>query len=157
MSVEAEEAGWRLVHKAAHTGGGHRIGIGLQCQPHLHKEAEVVTRNVRMRTSDDFSILEPLLTDGTQDAKWLHRGLGVEDVVDDALEVEGVVGVRHQLGGVGAGHVEGVSELLVIVGMTEHLEQAVLVPDVFELVVLRAHAAPLDVLDRSGLRNTVEI
>ena len=145
------------MHEAAHTGGGHRIGIGLQCQPHLHQEAEVVTGNVRMRTSDDLSILEPLLTDGTQDAKRLHRGLGVEDVVDDALEVKGVVGVRHQLGGVGTSHVEGVSELLVIVGVTEHLEQAVLVPDVFELVVLGAHTAPLDVLDGSRPRDTVEI
>ena len=110
-----------------------------------------------MGTTNDLSLLQPLLTDGTQDTQGLHRGLGIENVVDDPLELEGVVGVGHQVWGICTGHVEGVSELLVIVGVTEHLEQAVLVPDVFELVVLRAHAPPLDVLDGSGLWHTVEI
>lgn len=113
VSVEAEEAWGRLVHEAAHTGGCHRIVI-IQCQPHLHQQTEVVTGDVGVRTSDDLSLLEPLLTNGTQNAERLHRVLGVEDVVDDALEVEGVVGVGHQLGRVGTGHVEGVGELLVI-------------------------------------------
>lgn len=36
VSVEAEEAGGRLVHEAAHTGGCHRIVI-IQCQAHLHQ------------------------------------------------------------------------------------------------------------------------
>ena len=156
VSVEAEQAGGRLVHEAAHTGGCHRIVI-IQCQAHLHQQTEVVTGDVGVRTSDDLSLLEPLLTNWTQNAERLHRVLGVEDVVDDALEVKGVIGVGHQLGRVGTGHVEGVGKLLVILRVTEHLKQAVLVPDVFELVVLCAHAAPLDVLDGSGLRLTVEI
>ena len=112
---------------------------------------------VRVRAADDLPLLQPLLRDRTENAQGLHALAGVEDVVDNAFEVVGVVGVRHQLGRVGAGHVEGVGELLVVLAVAEHLQQAVLVPDVFELVVLRAHATSLDVLNRSRLRHTVEI
>ena len=160
MSAEAKKAGWRLMYEAAHTGRGH-LGTGapgaLHCQPHLHQQTKVITRDVRVGTSDNLPLLQPLLAYRPQDPERLHCVLRVEDVVDDALEVEGVVGVGHQLGGVGAGHVEGVGELLVVLAVAEHLEQAVLVPDVFELVVLRAHATSLNVLDGSRLRHTVEI
>ena len=63
-----------------------------------------------MGTTNDLSLLQPLFTDGTQDTQGLHRGLGIENVVDDPLELEGVVGVRHQVWGICTGHVEGVSE-----------------------------------------------
>ena len=155
-SVEAKEGGGWLVHEATH-GGGHRTGPDLNCQPQLHQETEVVTGNVGMRTADNLRLLQPLLTVRAEYAERLHRVFGVEDVVDDPLEVESIVSEGHHLGGVCAGHVEGVSELLIVLAVTEHLEEAVLVPDVFELVVLRAHPAPLDVLDRPGLRHAVEI
>ena len=63
-----------------------------------------------MGTTNDLSLLQPFLTDGTQDTQGLHRGLGIENVVDDPLELEGVVGVGHQVWGICTGHVEGVSE-----------------------------------------------
>ena len=64
-----------------------------------------------MGTANDLSLLQPFLTDRTQDTEWLHGGLGEEDVVNDTLELERVVGVGHQVRGVCTGHVEGVSEL----------------------------------------------
>ena len=66
---------------------------------------------MRMGTTNDLSLLQPFLTDGTQDTQGLHRGLGIENVVDDPLELEGVVGVGHQVWGICTGHVEGVSKL----------------------------------------------
>ena len=110
-----------------------------------------------MGTTNDLSFLQPLFTDGTQDTQGLHRGLGIENVVDDPLELEGVVGVGHQLGRVGAGHVEGVGELLVVLAVTEHLEKTIFVSNMFELVVGGAHSSSVDVFYHSRLRGAVEI
>ena len=66
-----------------------------------------------MGTTNDLSLLQSFLTDGTQDTQGLHRGLGIENVVDDPLELEGVVGVGHQVWGICTGHVEGVSKLYI--------------------------------------------
>ena len=64
-----------------------------------------------MGTPYDLPLLHPLITDRSQYTQGLHGQLGVEDVVDDALEVEGVVGEWHQLLVVCAGHVECVCKL----------------------------------------------
>ena len=66
---------------------------------------------MRMGTPDDFPLLQPLVTDGSQNAQRLHGQLGIENVVNDSFELECVVGEGHQLGGVGTGHVERVREL----------------------------------------------
>ena len=78
----------------------HRLGSGtgtVHCQPHLHQQGEVVRWYVRMRTTNNLALLEPLLTDGAQDTQWLHGGLGVEDVVNNSFELECVVCIGHQL------------------------------------------------------------
>ena len=64
-----------------------------------------------MRAADDFPLLQPVLTDGAQNAQWLHGQFWIENVVNDSFELECVVGEGHQLRGVGTGHVERVREL----------------------------------------------
>ena len=85
-----------------------------------------------MRTSNDLALLQPLLRDRAENAQGLHALAGVEDVVDNAFEVVGVVGVGHHLRGVGGGHLEGVDELPLIVAMTEHFHQALGIPNVLQ-------------------------
>jgi len=50
-----------------------------------------------------------------------------------------------------------VGELLVIVGVAEHLEEAFLVANIFELWVCSCHVAVVDELNHSRLRKAVEI
>ena len=64
-----------------------------------------------MRTTNNLPFLQPFFTDWPQNTERFHGVLGIEDVVDDSLELECVVGVGHQVWGIGAGHVEGMSEL----------------------------------------------
>jgi len=110
-----------------------------------------------MGTTNDLPLLQPFLTDGTQDTQGLHRGLGIENVVNDPLELEGVVGVGHQVWGICTGHVERVSKLLIILAVTEHLEKTIFVSNMFELVVGGAHSSSVDVFYHSRLRGAVEI
>jgi len=66
------------------------------CQPQLHQQAKVIRRYVWVGTPYDLALLQPLFTDRPKDAQGSHGLARVEDVVDDALEVECVVGVGHQ-------------------------------------------------------------
>ena len=85
-----------------------------------------------MWTADNLALLQPLLRDRAKDAQGLHALAGVEDVVDNAFEVVGVVGVGHHLRGVGGGHLEGVDELPLIVAVAEHFHQALGIPNVLQ-------------------------
>lgn len=87
---------------------------------------------VRVGATNDLPLLQPLLRDRTENAQGLHALAGVEDVVDNAFEVVGVIGVGHHLRGVGGGHLEGVDELPLIVAMTEHFHQALGIPNVLQ-------------------------
>ena len=85
-----------------------------------------------MRATDDLPLLQPLLRDRTENAQGLHALARIENVVDDALEVVGVVGVGHHLGGVGRGQLESVDELLLIVAVAQHLHEALGVPNILQ-------------------------
>ena len=87
---------------------------------------------VRVGATNDLPLLQPLLRDRTENAQGLHALAGVEDVVDNAFEVVGVVGVGHHLRGVGGGHLEGVDELPLIVAVAEHFHQALGIPNVLQ-------------------------
>ena len=87
---------------------------------------------VRVGATNDLPLLQPLLRDRTENAQGLHALAGVEDVVDNAFEVVGVIGVGHHLRGVGGGHLEGVDELPLIVAMAEHFHQALGIPNVLQ-------------------------
>ncbi len=52
-----------------------------------------------VRTSDHLVLLEPVLGDGPQVSQGSHSLTRVEDVVNHALKVVGVVGVWHHFGG----------------------------------------------------------
>ena len=73
-----------------------------------------------MRTANNLALLQPFFRDRTKNAQRLHALARVEDVVDDALEVVGVVGVGHHLGGVGGRQLERVDELLLVVAVAQH-------------------------------------
>ena len=85
-----------------------------------------------MRAADNLSLLQPLFRDRTENAQRLHALARVEDVVDDALEVVRVVGVGHHLGGVGGRQLERVDELLLIVAVAQHLQQALSIPNILK-------------------------
>ena len=87
---------------------------------------------VRVGATNDLPLLQPLLRDRTENAQGLHALAGVEDVVDNAFEVVGVIGVGHHLRGVGRRHLEGVDELPLIVAMAEHFHQALGIPNVLQ-------------------------
>ena len=89
---------------------GHVVG-GVQGEAHLHQQTEVIRGNVGVGAPDDFPLLQPLVTDGSENAQRLHGQFWIENVVNDSFELERVVGEGHQLGGVGTGHVERVREL----------------------------------------------
>jgi len=113
----------------------HRLGCDhtINSESHLHQETKMVTGNVWMRTTDYLSLFEPFLTDGSKNSERFHGGLGVEDVVNDSLELKGVVCVWHQLGRVGTGHVEDVCELLIVFAVAQHLQKTIFVSNMFEL------------------------
>jgi len=117
----------------------------------------MVRRNVRMRTAYDLALLQPLLANGPKNSQRPHGLSWVEDVVNDALEVESVVSVGHQFWRIRAGHVECMREFLVIVCMAEHLEEAFLVANIFELWVRSCHVSIIDELYHPRLREAVEI
>ena len=85
-----------------------------------------------MRTADNLALFQPFFRDGAENAQRFHALARVEDVVDDALEVVGVVGVGHHLGGVGGRQLESVDELLLIVAVAQHLHQALSIPDILK-------------------------
>ena len=87
---------------------------------------------MRVGATNDLPLLQPLLRDRTENAQGLHALAGVEDVVDNAFEVVGVVGVGHHLRGIGRGHLEGVDELPLIVAVAEHFHQALGIPNVLQ-------------------------
>ena len=74
-----------------------------------------------MGTAEDLVLAEPLGVDGSEQAERYHRVLAVEDVVDQALKVEGVVAVRHDVRRVGRRQPERVRELVRLVGKRRHL------------------------------------
>ena len=74
-----------------------------------------------MGTAEDLVLAEPLGVDGSEQAERHHRVLAVEDVVDQALKVEGVVAVRHDVRRVGRRQPERVRELVRLVGKRRHL------------------------------------
>ena len=56
---------------------------------------------MRMGAAHDLVFFHPLVRDGSQDSQRLERLCVVEDVVDHAPEVEGVVGEGHHVRGHG--------------------------------------------------------
>ena len=48
-----------------------------------------------IRAADDLVLLQPVQAHGTQETQRCHKVRTVEDVVDDSLEIEGVVGAVH--------------------------------------------------------------
>jgi len=117
----------------------------------------MIRRYVRMWTAYDLALLQPFLTDRPKNSQRPHGLSWVEDVVNDALEVESVVCVGHQFWRICACHVEGVREFLVIVCMAEHLKEALLVANIFELRVCSCHVSIIDELYHPRLRKAVEI
>ena len=77
--------------------------------------------DVAVGTAEDLVLAEPLGVDGSEQAERHHRVLAVEDVVDQALKVEGVVAVRHDVRRVGRRQPERVRELVRLVGKRRHL------------------------------------
>lgn len=86
-----------------------RVGQGrLQLQ--LGQQGEVVRGDVGVGAAGDVVVDKPLAVQWSQQAQDIHVGLGEEDVVDHALEVICVVGVRHQVAVVGALQLEAVCD-----------------------------------------------
>ena len=85
-----------------------------------------------MRTANNLALLQPFFRDRAEYAQRLHALTRVEDVVDDALEVVRVVGVGHHLGGVGGRQLERVDELLLVVAVAQHLQQALCIPNILK-------------------------
>ena len=71
-------------------GGGGGGGGGRLRRQHLEldEERQVVGGDVRMRTAEHLVVPVPLLVEGTEHAERTEEVAGVEDVVDDALEVK---------------------------------------------------------------------
>ena len=65
----------------------------------------MVRREVRVRAASDLALTHPVSADRAKQAERRQEVCTVEDVVDDPLEVVGVVGVLH-LPTVGAPQVE---------------------------------------------------
>merc|ERR1719239_1886306 len=102
-------------------------------------------------TANNLALLQPFFRDRAKNAQRLHALARVEDVVNDAFEVVRVVGVGHHLGGVGGRQLERVDELLLIVAVAQHLQQALSVPNILQVRMVCWHSAILDELDNTGL------
>ena len=55
----------------------------------------MVRREMGVGAADDLVLLQPVEAHGAQETQWRHKVRTVNDVVDDSLEVEGVVGAVH--------------------------------------------------------------
>lgn len=152
--------------------GGH---IGQE-QFQLSKEGEVVRGNVGVRAAADIVLCKPVGVQRAQDAQHVQVRPGVENVVDHTLgteeeefsaagtgdvfsttsinrlyylEVEGVIGVRHQAVLVGALQLEAVGDPAVgqaVLAVAVEFGQAVAVAELLEVLVCAVHAASTQVL-----------
>lgn len=77
-----------------------------------------------MRTPNDLALGQPVLVNGTENAQCAHGFLGMENVVNDPLEVKGEVGEGHDFLRVGALEVERVINVGRLVRVGQLLQRA---------------------------------
>ena len=113
---------------------------------------------MRVGTTDHPPLLEPVLVYRSQQTLESEKVKTVEDVVDDALEAVGVVGVGNVVLLVGAADGETVGNLwfVVVVDATDTRGVAI-VGEILEVLVQCRHSCLCQVLYNTGFGEGVEV
>lgn len=66
-------------------------------QLQFHQQGEMIRWYVRMWTTNDFVIPQPIIGNGSEQAKRHHTGFCIEYIIDNTLKIESIIRMGHNV------------------------------------------------------------